>query len=76
MTRHTIKERENHMVWLITLPCPVCDGEGTVDRGPWIEGLCFECLGEKYEEVLETGCETEAEARLNYPDAVDMEIIE
>jgi hypothetical protein len=64
------------MVWLITLPCPVCDGEGTVDRGPWIEGLCFECLGEKYEEVLETGCETEAEARLNYPDAVDMEIIE
>ena len=64
------------MVWLITLPCPVCDGEGTVDRGPWIEGLCFECLGEKYEEVLETGCETKAEARLNYPDAVDMEIIE
>jgi excinuclease UvrABC ATPase subunit len=56
--------------------CPVCDGEGTVDRGPWIDGLCFECLGEKYEEILETSYETKAEARLDYPDAVDMEIIE
>lgn len=64
------------MILRITLACPVCGGEGTVDRGPWIDGLCFECLGEKYEDILETGYETKSEARLDYPDAVSMEIIE
>ena len=63
------------MILRITLACPVCGGEGTVEER-WNTTLCFECLGETYQEILETGYETKSEARLDYPDAVSMEIIE
>ena len=60
------------MIFHITLACPACDGEGTVER-VGRDATCYECLGDGYRVVCETFYENEADLRVDYPNITQLE---